>query len=378
MSGQESVEPGLAVYASKSAESRGRRHAEEEHPFRTRYMRDRDRVIHSSAFRRLEYKTQVFVYHEGDYYRTRLTHTIEVAQIARSMARALKLNEDLCEAIALSHDLGHPPFGHSGERALDTLMKHNGGFEHNAHALRIVDHIENRYPHFRGINLTWESREAIAKHSKRPANPEFEEFNGFKFPAMEAQLVDLADSIAYNSHDLDDGIASGLLIQESLDEVPLWRRFHEAAQRVPNMSPRLARHYVIRSIINAQVTDVLAATLNNVERMKISSPDDTRKAPAITVDFTPGMRSAHMELKKFLKERMYSHYRVIRMEEKAYNIVTGLFEKYHRRPEILPPQVSRHLDSEDKNRLICDYIAGMTDKHAMEEYQKLFDPMSKV
>ena len=368
----------LSPFASRGGDTRGRKHKEQEHPYRTIYMRDRDRVIHSGAFRRLEYKTQVFVYHEGDHYRTRLTHTIEVAQIARSMARALQLNEDLCEAIALSHDIGHPPFGHSGERALDTLMKDDGGFEHNAHALRIVDHIENRYPEFRGLNLSWETREAIAKHSKRPDNPLFDEFKAFKYPALEAQIADLADSIAYNSHDLDDGLESGLINEEELKKTSIWRRFYEQIPDREKLSKRHIRYHMIRRIINAQVSDALATAEKNIERLSINSPDDARKAGEGIAGFSADMMREHMELKEFLRFHMYKSYRVIRMEEKAQAIVTRLFEKYMGRPEVLPPRVQKQFGTENKSRLICDYIAGMTDKYALEEHQKLFDPMSKV
>ncbi|MBF0292805.1 MAG: deoxyguanosinetriphosphate triphosphohydrolase [Nitrospinae bacterium] len=371
-------EENLASYASLSGRSRGRRHPQEEPAFRTAYMRDRDRIIHCAAFRRLEYKTQVFVYHEGDHYRTRLTHTIEVAQIARSMARTLRLNEDLCEAIALSHDIGHPPFGHSGEKALDALMREDGGFEHNAHALRIVDHIENKYTGFRGLNLTWETREAIAKHSKRSGDSTMSEFAQFQHPSLEAQVVDISDAIAYNSHDLDDGLESGLLAFREMENAPLWRRFHQTIMSKEGMTPKIARHYIIRRIINAQVEDALNNTANNIRMIALKKADDARRAPWPVVSFSPEMDEEHRDLKKFLKANMYSHHRVLRMEEKAYGVVSGLFTKYDRKPELLPPHVSKRLATENRRRLICDYIAGMTDKYALEEYQKLFDPSARV
>jgi len=371
-------EENLAPYASRSSASRKRTHPEEEHPYRTIYMRDRDRIIHSSAFRRLEYKTQVFVYHEGDHYRTRLTHTIEVAQIARSMARALKINEDLCEAIALSHDLGHPPFGHSGEKALDELMQGRGGFEHNLHTLRIVDHIENRYPEFRGLNLSWETREAIAKHSKKPDDPSLAEFASFKHPSLEAQVVDLADSIAYNSHDLDDGLVSNLLTVDALTGTSLFKRFYVNASSRAGMTPKLANYQVIRRVINAQVGDAVRQTENNIRRFHIAQADDSRTAPQKIVDFSTDMRREHNELKAFLRKNMYRHYRVIRMEEKAYNVVNDLFKAYEKRKELLPPNVQKRFEDEEASRLICDYIAGMTDRYALEEHRKLFDPMTKV
>ncbi|VAX22753.1 dNTP triphosphohydrolase, broad substrate specificity [hydrothermal vent metagenome] len=368
----------LASFASKSYNSRGRVHLEDEHAFRTIYMRDRDRVIHSSAFRRLEYKTQVFIYHEGDHYRTRLTHTMEVAQIGRSIARALRLNEDLCEAIALSHDLGHPPFGHSGEGALDALMKDHGGFEHNLHALRVIDHVESRYPDFRGLNLSWETREAIAKHAKRPNDPSLNEFREFKNPSIEAQMVDVADSVAYNAHDLDDGLSSGLLNAEKLNEVALWRKFHDSVLAKKNLPLKLVTYQVIRRIINAQVGDLATQTEKNVERLSIKAPDDIRTSGEPVACFSAEMQKEHRELKRFLKKHMYKSHRVVRMEVKAYKVVKDLFDAYLNRPELLPENVYKRLEEEDKNRLICDYIAGMTDKYALEEHDKLFNPMSRV
>lgn len=375
---EEIEEQNLAPFASKSRNSRGRSHKEEEHPFRTIYMRDRDRVIHSSAFRRLEYKTQVFIYHEGDHYRTRLTHTMEVAQIGRSLARALRLNEDLCEAIALSHDLGHPPFGHSGEGALDAFMKEHGRFEHNLHALRVVDHVENRYPDFRGLNLSWETREAIAKHAKRPDDPSLDEFRKFKRPSLEAQMVDVADSVAYNAHDLDDGLFAGLLKTEKLNEVSLWRRFHDGISSKGDLPQKLVNYQVIRHIINAQVGDLASQTEKNVERLSIKSPDEARNSPETVSCFSDEMQKEHRELKSFLREHMYKSHRVIRMEVKAHKVIKDLFDAYAKRPELLPENVYKRLEGEEKNRLICDYIAGMTDKYALEEHNKLFDPMSRV
>lgn len=368
----------LAPYAAKSKSSRGRKHPEEEHSYRSFYMRDRDRIIHSTAFRRLEYKTQVFIYHEGDHYRTRLTHTIEVAQIARTIARALRLNEDLTEAIALSHDLGHPPFGHSGEKALAQLMEGKGGFEHNVQALRVVDHVENRYPGFRGLNLTWETREAIAKHSKVRDHPTFGEFDKFPFPSLEAQVADLADSVAYNSHDLDDGLASNLLDLASLNDVTIWRRMKSASYEDEKLTKKLLKYQVIRRIINAQVTDLVERTSGNIKRLGIGSPDDARRAGAPVVSFSEKMEKEHYELKEYLQENMYKTYRLIRMEEKAYRVVGDLFSEYDRRPQLLPPHVQVKLKDEDKSRLICDYIAGMTDKYALEEREKLFDPRARV
>lgn len=366
----------LASFAMRSGASRGRHHAEPEHRYRSPYMRDRDRVIHTLAFRRLEFKTQVFVYHEGDHFRTRLTHSIEVAQIARTLARALRINEDLIEAIALSHDLGHPPFGHSGEKVLAQKMKEDGGFEHNVHGLRIVDHVENRYPAFRGVNLTWETREAIAKHSKMPDHPDFAEFRTFPHPSLEAQVADCADSIAYGAHDLDDGLTSGILDQESLMEVSLWRRFAEKLD--PTLSPKLRQSAVVRAVIDAQSTDLIATTEANIERLKIVDPDDIRSCDESVARFSPGMDEERRELKKFLFTNMYKSHRVVRMESKTTRVVRELFDAYYAEPKLLPPAVRKNMDEVGKRRIVCDYIAGMTDKFALEEHRKLFDPLARV
>ncbi len=368
----------LSPFAARSSLTRGRIHNEDEHPYRTPYMRDRDRIIHCGAFRRLEYKTQVFVYHEGDYYRTRLTHTLEVAQISRTIARALRLNEDLCETIALSHDLGHPPFGHAGERALNELMADHGGFEHNVHALRVVEHIEHRYPGFRGLNLTWETREAMAKHSKVEGHDSLLEFDAFPNPSVEAQMVDMADSIAYNSHDLDDGLTSNLIKKEDLDGLSLWHKAKAFAESRVSMTDNISKYQIISRIIDAQVGNLIRQTENNLKRFSIETPDQVRQQTEKVADFSVDLRRERKELSEFLRSAMYHHYRLIRMEEKAYNVIMRLFEAYNRRPELLPPSVQEKLDTEKQERLICDYVAGMTDKFALEDYQKLFDPMSKV
>ena len=366
----------LAPYAMRSGATRGRRHPEEEHGYRSPFMRDRDRVIHTQAFRRLEFKTQVFVYHEGDHFRTRLTHSIEVAQIARTLARALRLNEDLIEAIALSHDLGHPPFGHSGESVLADKMKEHGGFEHNVHGLRIVDHVENRYPGFRGVNLTFETREAIAKHSKMKGHPSFDEFRSFAHPSVEAQVADCADSIAYGAHDLDDGLTSGLLKQDDLKDVSLWRRFADNLD--PDLSPKLRQSAVVRGVINSQSYDLIETTLANIERLKIGHPDDARNAPELVARFSPTMDAERKELKEFLMANMYKSHRVMRMESKTTRIIRELFDAYYTETKLLPPSVLKNMAEQGARRIICDYIAGMTDKYALEEHQKLFDPMTRV
>ena len=370
----------LSPYATFSKNSRGRKYKEDEHPFRGAFQRDRDRVIHCNAFRRLEYKTQVFVYHEGDHYRTRLTHTIEVSQIARTIARALNLNEDLSEAIALAHDLGHPPFGHTGEKVLDELMNKHGGFEHNLHSLRIVEHLERRYPGFRGLNLTWEVREGIAKHSTEHDRPDvIKEYEPKKAPCLEAQIVDAADEIAYNNHDIDDGLSSDMLDAAQLKDVELWQENYE---RIKNKFHRegfkVHKSQTIIQIINQQVTDLITQILNEIEQRKIGSVEDVRVVGESIAIFSPDMNKKNTELKKFLKKNLYNHHRVIRMSDKAGRLLKALFKVYSDEPQLLPPHVYAAMEDTGKERLICDYIAGMTDRFALDEYKKLFDPYERV
>jgi len=372
----------LAPYAAKSSDTKGRVHPEEEHPFRSPFQRDRDRIIHCHAFRRLEYKTQVFVYHEGDHYRTRLTHSIEVAQISRTIARALGLNEDLSEAIALAHDLGHPPFGHSGEKVLNNLMAEEGGFEHNAHSLRLVDELEKRYPGFNGLNLTWETRDGIAKHSsEHDIQMPKGEFTDNLRPCLEAQIVDLADEIAYNNHDIDDGISSGMLETEALKEVKLWRsKRKEARARSNTGDEKILTYQTIIGIINAQVTDLVSLMVRRIEENNINSLDDVRRRKGLIAGFSPEMDCMNRELKAFLMKNLYHHYRVIRMADKAERIISELFRAYVREPKLLPPGNYARVESGKvaQKRVICDYIAGMTDRFALKEYGRLFDPFEKV
>lgn len=369
----------LAPYAMKSRDSSGRKHSESEHPFRTAFQRDRDRVVHSSAFRRLEYKTQVFVYHEGDYYRTRLTHTIEVAQIARTIARALRLNEDLAEAIALAHDLGHPPFGHSGEKALDELMNGNGGFEHNRQSLRIVEELEQKYPDFPGLNLTAEVREGLAKHSTDYDHPELTNEEKKTSPTLEAQVVDFADGIAYNSHDLDDGITSDMVHVEKLEKVALWRENLENLENSKQkFDLKMKKYQIIRMIINQQVTDLIDQTSKNIQEKGTRTIDQVRYEPRHLVSFSPGMQEKNQELKDFLKNNLYRHYRVNRMENKAKRIINDLFSTYVNQLELLPLFPDNIPVNIGKERLVCDYIAGMTDRFALSEVKKLFDASEKV
>lgn len=369
----------LASYAIRSFLSRGRRFKEDEHPFRTAFQRDRDRIVHSKAFRRLEYKTQVFVNHEGDYYRTRLTHTLEVAQISRTIARALRLNEDLAEAIALAHDLGHTPFGHSGERVLNELMKDHGGFEHNRQSLRVVDLLENRYPNFRGLNLTWEVREGI--FSRLCAMDEGVDAGLLRDgqPSLEAQITDLGDEIAYNAHDIDDGLTSGMLDYRSLESLALWTENYEMTKSLyPGASQKMLRHQTIRGIINAQVTDLLEETVKRIEELKVADLDDVRRCGRRIVGFSKEMGVKNEQLKAFLLANLYRHFRVVRMGEKARRIIEELFNTYIKKPEQMPPHIFKKMEADHPYTVVCDYIAGMTDRFAMQEHRKLFDPHERV
>jgi dGTPase len=370
----------LAPYAMRSSASRGRVHAEPEHGFRLAFQRDRDRIIHSTAFRRLEYKTQVFVNHEGDYYRTRLTHSMEAAQIARTVAQASRLNQDLAETIALAHDLGHTPFGHAGERVLDRLMTGHGGFEHNAQSLRIVDMLEERYPTFRGLNLTWEVREGIVKHSLPYDKPLARDFEPGRAPCLEAQLVDYADEIAYNTHDIDDGLTSGLLTPEQLQGVTLWRdTFDPIRQQYPHAGFRIWRYQVQRALINRFVTDLIETIDRRVKDLRIDGVEAVGAHREPIATFSDELEVQRLELKAFLMENLYRHYRVTRMMVKAQKVMADLFESYMSEPNQLPPHISDRIrNGEPQARVICDYIAGMTDRFALEEHKKLFDPNERV
>ncbi|HXV65131.1 MAG TPA: deoxyguanosinetriphosphate triphosphohydrolase [Vicinamibacteria bacterium] len=369
----------LAPYAASSASSKGREHPEPEHAFRTAFQRDRDRIIHCTAFRRLEYKTQVFVNHEGDHYRTRLTHSLEAAQIARTMARYLRLNEDLTESVTLAHDLGHTPFGHAGEDAMNALMKGHGGFEHNLQSLRIVDRLERRYPGFDGLNLSFEVREGILKHSPRHLERGPEEFKDGLMPTLEAQLVDEADEIAYANHDLEDGLTSRLLDLEALRAVELWREhFDEAGERFPGVPRKIRIRAAIRGIINHLTTDLLGEVERRLHSERIESIDDVRHQSERLVQFTPPVATQKALLKQFLFANLYRHFRVVRMAEKAKRVVGDLFQAYAGNPRQLPPHVLARVDEEGLERVVCDYIAGMTDRFALDEHRKLFDPHDRV
>jgi dGTPase len=369
----------LAPYAVKSAHSGGRAYAEDEPPFRSAFQRDRDRIVHSTAFRRLEYKTQVFVNHEGDHFRTRLTHTLEVAQIARTIARSLQLNEDLTEAIALAHDLGHPPFGHAGERAMNELMQPYGGFEHNQQSLRIVEVLEERYPEFPGLNLTWETRDGLKKHQPRSLPATADHPAAVVAPSLEAQITDFADEIAYNNHDIDDGLTSQMIELESIRDVPLWEEHFRAIQGRFHQAPRKIQwRQTVRLIINSLVVDLCAETFRQLAGLRLTTPEDVRYVPQPLVRFSQAMEHKNKELKLFLLEHLYRHYRVIRMAEKARRVLHDLFKAYVETPRQMPPSFAMRLATEGTPRVICDYIAGMTDRFALEEHRKLFDPQARV
>jgi dGTPase len=369
----------LAPYAMKSRDSRGREYAEEEHPYRTAYQRDRDRVIHTTAFRRLEYKTQVFINTEGDYYRTRLTHTIEVAQIGRTIARALRANQELTEAICLAHDLGHGPFGHSGEETLNELMSDYGGFDHNHQSLRIVEKLERRFPDFYGLNLSWEVREGIMKHESEYDRGLAFAFDPDKRGALECQIVNAADEIAYSTADLDDGLRSGMITCDQLNSVTLWREvLKELGIDSSTGFSEMDRHRVIRRLVGKEVTDLVQATHNLLQSNNAQSVDDIRNLSFNVVIYSEPMQAKNRELKDFLFKKLYRHWRVMRMASKAQRFLSQLFHLYTAEPGLLPRQTQTQLADETLHRAVCDYIAGMTDRYALQEYQKLFDPMTSV
>jgi dGTPase len=369
----------LASYAMRTRQSRGRRHAEAPHPFRTLYQRDRDRIVHSTAFRRLMHKTQVVVSQTNDHHRTRLTHTLEVAQISRTIARQLGLNEDLTEAIALAHDLGHPPFGHAGETALDECMRDHGGFEHNWHGLRILEQLEYRYADFPGLNLSWEVLEAQALHSKRRDTTEIKPFAGAGQPLLEAQLVDAADSLAYNTHDLDDALNVGLIVGDDVQEVQFWQRAAEQVRKQhPAIGPDQLQPAVVRALINWQVADLLEHTRQRLRQQQIHTVEDVRHAQATLVGPGPEVRAFKEDLEKFLHRRVYNHYRVLRMAAKGRRFLFALFQEFCRAPGLLPERYQRRAQTTPIQRTVCDYLAGMTDRFAQNEYLRLFQPFTDV
>jgi dGTPase len=365
----------LARYAAQAQHSRGRRHREAPPRGRSEYQRDRDRIVHSTAFRRLEYKTQVFINHEGDLFRTRLTHSLEVAQIARSVARSLRLDEDLTEAIALAHDLGHTPFGHAGQEALNACMRPHGGFEHNLQSLRVVDLLEQRYAAFDGLNLTYEAREGILKHcslkNARALGDVGERFIKRQRPSLEAQLANLADEIAYNNHDVDDGLRSGLLSLDQLAEVRIVARHLKAVLKDhPRLTGRRLVHETVRRMIDTLVTDLVRASAENIRGHAPASLDAVRRAPPL-IAFSPRIQEESLALKRFLRENLYRHYRVVRMSTKARRIVVDLFGALASDIRLLPPEFQARA-GDDAPRAIADYIAGMTDRYAILEHRRLF------
>ncbi|TAL17897.1 deoxyguanosinetriphosphate triphosphohydrolase [bacterium] len=372
----------LAPYAARSAESRGREHGEELKDGRPAFERDRDRVIHSAAFRRLEYKTQVFVNHEGDYYRTRLTHSLEVAQIARGLARRLGLNEELTEALALAHDLGHTPFGHTGEEVLNRLMAENGGFEHNLQGLRVVTLLEKRHPSFPGLNLTFEVREGIVKHSSSWDKPDFISLTQYEpslQPTLEAQLIDLADEIAYNNHDIDDGLEAGYVSLGELMEIRLWREtWEEVLARMTGIAGREAVSQTISRLIGTMMQDLVEETERALSGSGVKDLDDVRNCGARLVRRSPAMEEKNRELKKFLMEKLYRHPKVETMRFKAERFLTDLFNAYAQNPGLLHLSLRERAKEEGLFRVVCDAVASMTDRQCIDEYRRLFDPYQKV
>jgi len=370
-------EKNLAVYGVRSRNSLGREYPETEPAYRTAFQRDRDRVIHTSAFRRLEYKTQVFINIEGDYYRTRLTHTLEVAQIGRSIARALGANEDLIEAICLAHDLGHSAFGHSGETVLNELLSSYGGFDHNKQSLRIVTKLEKRFHDFLGLNLTWEVREGIVKHETEYDISDASDYNPELRGNLEAQIANAADEIAYTAHDLDDGLRSGMITPEMLKGNSLWEMLIESIGWDGNNLDELCRHRLIRRLIGITVSDVTRTTNQCIEDNNIKSVEALQRQNFNVIGLSEDMGTRNKELKEFLFTNLYRHPRVVRMQVKAERIIKDLYHTYTSKPALLPRHVQMWIKDRGIERTTCDYIAGMTDRYAIEEFNKLFDPSIK-
>lgn len=382
MSSESSYErPDLAGYAAHSALSLGRRYPEVFRDDRPAFERDRDRIIHCAAFRRLEYKTQVFVNHEGDYYRTRLTHSLEVAQIGKGIARRLKLNEELAEALALAHDLGHTPFGHTGEEVLNRLMQGHGGFEHNRQSFRVVDELEERYPDFNGLNLSWEVREGILKHSSPYDNPPelLKEFMPGVVPTIEAQIINFADEIAYNNHDIDDGLKSGYITLAQLEQVELWKETCDGIDRqYGGIDPERKKYQTISALIGLLIRDLTETTLANIEEHRISTLEDLRRANRQVVSFSPEIARKNKALKHFLYHNLYRHYKVERMRIKSERYISSLFETYVKTPTLLPRKYQKKMEEVGRERVVCDYVAGMTDRYALDEFKRLFEPYERV
>ena len=371
---EEIEEHSLAPYGVRSKDSKGRAYLDNEPDYRTAFQRDRDRVLHTTAFRRLEYKTQVFINFEGDYFRTRLTHTLEVAQVGRTIARTLGANEDLVEAICLAHDLGHSPFGHAGEYTLRKLMKDSGGFDHNKQSLRIVTELEQRYPEFPGLNLTWEVREGMVKHESEYDLTDAREFNPDLRGNLETQICNVADELAYTTHDLDDGLRSGMITPQMLNGIALWEILVELFSWRGPVLQDLERHRMVRNLVDLLVTDMVHATDIRLKESGVKSALEIQKLTFNLIGYSKDMQRRNRELKDFLYNKLYRHYRVIRMQVKAEQIITDLFNSYHLEPSILPDHVQQWIPTRGLERTICDYIAGMTDRFAIEEHARLHDP----
>ncbi len=369
----------LAPYALQSAQSRGRVYPEPESRTRTAFERDRDRIIHTTAFRRLEYKTQVFVNYEGDHYRTRLTHTLEVAQLGRALARGLGANVLLSEAICLAHDLGHAPFGHAGEHILNQLMRGYGGFNHNTQSYRVVTELEERYPDFPGLNLSYETREGMIKHETDYDQSETDGYEPQKRASLEAQIANLADEIAYNAHDLDDGLRGGILSPYDLRELSIWNDLCVlAGWNGDEPFTAMMRHEIIRELIGRSVEDVLITTDRALELHDLDSPQKVQLHSANVVGYSAEFGAEIKELKRYLYQNMYRHYRLVRMQQKAERILADLFNEYLDEPEMLPPAVQQRQQDVPLHRVIADYLAGMTDRYAADEWNKLFDPYARA
>jgi dGTPase len=374
---EEIEDKSLAPYGARSKDSKGRAYLDNEPDYRTAFQRDRDRILHTTAFRRLEYKTQVFINFEGDYFRTRLTHTLEVSQIGRTIARALGGNEDLVETICLAHDLGHSPFGHSGEVSLARLMKDFGGFDHNRQSLRIVTELEQRYPEFPGLNLTWEVREGMVKHESEYDISDARDFSPDLRGNLETQIANVADELAYTTHDLDDGLRSGMITPQILDGIALWEILRETFNWHGLVLDDMERHRMIRHLVGIMVTNMIESTDSRLKESKAKSALDIQKLKQNVIGYSEDMQRRNRELKDFLYKKLYRHYRVSRMQIKAERLITDLFNAYRAEPSMLPDHIQKFIEKRGLERTICDYIAGMTDRYAIEEHQKLFNFLEK-
>jgi dGTPase len=372
----------LVPYAMRSSQSRGRAYPEEEHPYRTAYQRDRDRIIHTTAFRRLEYKTQVFVYSEGDHYRNRLTHSVEVSQVGRTLARSLGCNEDLAEAICLAHDLGHPPFGHVGEATLNLLMQHHGGYDHQKQTYRIITELERRYPEHPGLNLTYEVREGVVKHDTSYDIVDASNYGPDEKGTLECQLSNLADEIAYNTSDLDDGLRSGILEPAAVRRLEISKRVLASlgVDEQADLNQTLMRHRFVRRLVGIEISDTIKATEANIQAAGIKTLAELRAQPGNMANYSPEMQELNLELKQYLFKNFYRHFRVVRMATKAERLIRELFTAYIEQPLQLPLETQQRAEehSEGLYRVVCDYIAGMTDRYAIQEHKRLYDPEERA